>query len=163
MTALSTAPNARLRFWYQRLDYQLSLHHRYPWLLSILFAACSSQQSALEQYCFHAQWSARLTQAITGFLCTPLRQGLARSSLRGQLQSCRCLDLSSSRGKLALVDDNNTVQVYSMQTKALLSQEVNANSVAWNTEFEDMLCFSGGGKLSTKTANFPLHQQKMQV
>lgn len=83
--------------------------------------------------------------------------------LRGQLQSCRCLDLSSSRGKLALVDDNNTVQVYSMQTKALLSQEINANSVAWNTEFEDMLCFSGGGKLSTKTANFPLHQQKMQV
>lgn len=95
--------------------------------------------------------------------CAPVRQGLNHSSLRGQLQSCRCLDLSSSRGKLALVDDNNTVQVYSMQTKALLSQETNANSVAWNTEFEDMLCFSGGGKLSTKTANFPLHQQKMQV
>lgn len=76
---------------------------------------------------------------------------------------CRCLDLSSSRGKLALVDDNNTVQVYSMQTKALLSQDANANSVAWNTEFEDMLCFSGGGKLSIKTADFPLHQQKMQV
>jgi len=50
-----------------------------------------------------------------------------------------------------------------MQTKALLSQDKNANSVAWNTEFEDMLCFSGGGKLSTKTASFPLHQQKMQV
>ncbi|KAL0031263.1 hypothetical protein WJX77_012099 [Trebouxia sp. C0004] len=76
--------------------------------------------------------------------------------------SIRCLDLSSSRGKLAVVDDNNTVQVYSMQTKALLSQDKNANSVAWNTEFEDMLCFSGGGKLSTKTASFPLHQQKMQ-
>jgi len=77
--------------------------------------------------------------------------------------ACRCLDLSSSRGKLAVVDDNNTVQVYSMHTKALLSQDKNANSVAWNTEFEDMLCFSGGGKLSTKTASFPLHQQKMQV
>lgn len=76
---------------------------------------------------------------------------------------CRCLDLSSSRSKLALVDDNNTVQVYSMQTKLLLSQDSNANSVAWNTEFEDMLCFSGGSKLSTKTADFPLHQQKMQV
>lgn len=50
-----------------------------------------------------------------------------------------------------------------MQTRALLSQDKNANSVAWNTEFEDMLCFSGGGKLSTKTATFPLHQQKMQV
>ena len=81
----------------------------------------------------------------------------------GCVACCRCLDLSSSRGKLAVVDDNNTVQVYSMQTKALLSQDSNANSVAWNTEFEDMLCFSGSGKLSTKTADFPLHQQKMQV
>jgi len=46
--------------------------------------------------------------------------------------ACRCLDLSSSRGKLAVVDDNNTVQVYSMHTKALLSQDKNANSVAWS-------------------------------
>ena len=50
-----------------------------------------------------------------------------------------------------------------MQTKSILSQDHNANSVAWNNEFEDMLCFSGGGKLSIKTADFPLHQQKMQV
>lgn len=76
---------------------------------------------------------------------------------------CRCLDLSSSRRKLAVVDDNNKVLVYSVSTKAVTFQDKNANSVAWNTELEDMLCFSGGGKLSTKTADFPVHQQKMQV
>lgn len=41
--------------------------------------------------------------------------------------------------------------------------EQNANSVAWNSEFEDMLCYSGNGMLSIRTADFPLHQQKLQV
>lgn len=41
-------------------------------------------------------------------------------------------------------------------------QEPNANSVAWNTQCEDMLCFSGNGYLNIKASNFPVHQQKMQ-
>ncbi|KFP54877.1 Intraflagellar transport protein 122, partial [Cathartes aura] len=40
--------------------------------------------------------------------------------------------------------------------------EPNANSVAWNTQCEDMLCFSGGGYLNIKASNFPVHQQKLQ-
>uniref|UniRef100_A0A669DB33 Intraflagellar transport protein 122 homolog n=1 Tax=Oreochromis niloticus TaxID=8128 RepID=A0A669DB33_ORENI len=40
--------------------------------------------------------------------------------------------------------------------------EPNANSVAWNTQCEDMLCFSGNGYLNIKASNFPVHQQKMQ-
>jgi intraflagellar transport protein 122 len=44
----------------------------------------------------------------------------------------------------------------------LVFEEKNANSVAWNTEFEDMFCFSGNGMLSIKTGDFPLHQQKLQ-
>ncbi|MEQ2167741.1 hypothetical protein GOODEAATRI_007160, partial [Goodea atripinnis] len=39
--------------------------------------------------------------------------------------------------------------------------EPNANSVAWNTQCEDMLCFSGNGYLNIKASNFPVHQQKM--
>lgn len=41
-------------------------------------------------------------------------------------------------------------------------QEPNANSVAWNTQCEDMLCFSGGGYLNIKASTFPVHQQKLQ-
>lgn len=41
-------------------------------------------------------------------------------------------------------------------------QEPNANSVAWNTQCEDMLCFSGGGCLNIKASTFPVHQQKLQ-
>lgn len=55
----------------------------------------------------------------------------------------RCLDLSMSRRRLAIVDEHSTCQVYDLKTKELMYQEPNANSVAWNTQFEEMLCFSG--------------------
>ncbi|RKO92638.1 WD40-repeat-containing domain protein [Blyttiomyces helicus] len=79
-----------------------------------------------------------------------------------QQTSVRCLDLSFSRKKLAVVDEHNTCLVYNLVTKELLFQEPNANSVAWNTELEDMLCYSGNGVLNIKASNFPAHQQKMQ-
>ncbi len=73
-----------------------------------------------------------------------------------------CNNKYYSRMKLAVVDENNNCLVYNLQTKELLFQETNANSVAWNTELEDMLCFSGNGLLNIKAANFPVHQQKLQ-
>eukprot|EP01147_Barroeca_monosierra_P010401 gene10401-2532_t len=74
----------------------------------------------------------------------------------------RCLDLSSQRNKLAVVNDQGTCLVYDLASKQLLYQEPHANSVAWNTQNEDMLCFSGNGMLHIKAANFPLHVQKLQ-
>jgi intraflagellar transport protein 122 len=79
-----------------------------------------------------------------------------------QQTAVRCLDLSLSRTKLAVVDEHNTCMVYDLIKKELLFQEPNANSVAWNTDMEDMLCFSGNGVLNIKAGNFPAHQQKMQ-
>lgn len=46
--------------------------------------------------------------------------------------------------------------------QALLYEEKGGNSVAWNSQFEDMLCFSGNGQLMIKTADFQAHVQKMQ-
>ncbi|RWS28956.1 intraflagellar transport protein 122-like protein, partial [Leptotrombidium deliense] len=74
----------------------------------------------------------------------------------------RCLDLSLLRQKLAAVDDRGNCYVYDMKTRQLLYQESNANSVAWNNQFEDMLCFSGAGTLSIKASNFPTHTQQLQ-
>ncbi|XP_061187801.1 intraflagellar transport protein 122 homolog isoform X4 [Saccostrea echinata] len=79
-----------------------------------------------------------------------------------QSTSVRCLDVSASRTKLAVVDEHNTCLVYDINTKDLLFQEPNANSVAWNTHYEDMLCFSGNGLLNIKASNFPVHVQKLQ-
>ncbi|XP_030640907.1 intraflagellar transport protein 122 homolog [Chanos chanos] len=83
-------------------------------------------------------------------------------TLLKQNTSVRCLDMSMSRSKLAVVDEHNTCLVYDIHTKELLFQEPNANSVAWNTQCEDMLCFSGGGYLNIKASTFPVHQQKLQ-
>ena len=74
----------------------------------------------------------------------------------------RCLDLSASRRKIAVVDDEGNLSVNDLATQEVLFQDKDATSVAWNTEMEDMLCFSGNGMLSIKTGNFPVHQQKMQ-
>ncbi|XP_069871711.1 intraflagellar transport protein 122 homolog isoform X5 [Dipodomys merriami] len=79
-----------------------------------------------------------------------------------QATAVRCLDMSATRKKLAVVDENDTCLVYDIHSKELLFQEPNANSVAWNTQCEDMLCFSGGGYLNIKASNFPVHQQKLQ-
>ncbi|KAL0479772.1 intraflagellar transport protein [Acrasis kona] len=73
----------------------------------------------------------------------------------------KCVDLSASRMKLAIVDDNNQCMVYDLKNKKFLFQENNATAVAWNSEYEDMLCFSHNGTLSIKTDNFPVHQHKV--
>ena len=75
--------------------------------------------------------------------------------------SIRCLDFNSGRSKIAVVDDQNVCSVYDTQSKELMYQEPNANSVAWNSEVEDMICFSGNGTLSVKVANFSIYQQKL--
>lgn len=73
-----------------------------------------------------------------------------------------CLDISANRDKLAVVDDSQKCIVYDLATKQMLFEERDTNSVAWNTEFEDMLCFAGNGQLKIRTGSFPGHAQRMQ-
>ena len=61
-----------------------------------------------------------------------------------------------------MVDETSNLLVYDLDTQQLLYQEPNANSVAWNTEMEDMLAYSGSNMLCIKTGNFPPHMQKLQ-
>jgi intraflagellar transport protein 122 len=79
-----------------------------------------------------------------------------------QATAVRCLDLSCSRRKLAVVDEVANMTVYDVEKQTLLFQEANANSVAWNTEMEDMLAYSGNQTLCIKTGEFPPHVQKLQ-
>mmetsp|Transcript_43067 Transcript_43067/g.76259 ORF Transcript_43067/g.76259 Transcript_43067/m.76259 type:complete len:999 (-) Transcript_43067:43-3039(-) len=83
-------------------------------------------------------------------------------SLIKQATAVRCLDLSCRRRKLAVVDETSNLLVYDLETQSLMYQEPNANSVAWNTEMEDMLAYSGNNMLCIKTGNFPPHMQKLQ-
>lgn len=79
-----------------------------------------------------------------------------------QATAVRCLDLSCRRKKLAVVDETSNLLVYDLDTQQLMYQETNANSVAWNTEMEDMLAYSGNNMLCIKTGQFPPHMQKLQ-
>uniref|UniRef100_A0A0N4UQ01 Intraflagellar transport protein 122 homolog n=1 Tax=Dracunculus medinensis TaxID=318479 RepID=A0A0N4UQ01_DRAME len=94
-----------------------------------------------------------------------------------QLKSAiRCLDIShlrqylklrletfsASRRKLAVVDEAGICMVFDITTKELLFQEPSCSSVAWNTDYENLLCYSGGGFLSIKVNNFLPYQQRME-
>ncbi|CAH1119744.1 unnamed protein product [Phaedon cochleariae] len=73
----------------------------------------------------------------------------------------RCLDLSQRKEKLAVVDDTGLCQIFNARTEELFFQEMNANSVAFNNLYEDMLAFSGNSNLSIKVMDFPAHVQKL--
>ena len=56
---------------------------------------------------------------------------------------------------------NSAVVVYDVKTKAVLFEGKGANSVAFNSVYEDMFCYAGDGILSIKTADFPVHTQNL--
>jgi intraflagellar transport protein 122 len=80
-----------------------------------------------------------------------------------QPNAIRYVDISMHRQKIAVIDDNSTLFVYNLKTNDLIFQEPNANSVAWNTFYEDMLAFSGNGNVSIIVSNFPPRRQRLQV
>ncbi|KAF4678197.1 hypothetical protein FOL47_003259 [Perkinsus chesapeaki] len=84
------------------------------------------------------------------------------TTLVKQSSPVRCIDLSCDRKKLAIVNESATLLVYDLETHQLLYQEANANSVAWNQEFPDMVAYSGSNVLSIKTGSFPSYPQKLQ-
>ncbi|XP_063837824.1 intraflagellar transport protein 122 homolog [Ostrinia nubilalis] len=69
--------------------------------------------------------------------------------------SVRCLDVSASRGRLAVVDEASVCRVYSLPIGELLYTEENVSSVSWNSWCDELLGLSGGGLLSIKAGNFP--------
>lgn len=76
-------------------------------------------------------------------------------------EGVRCLDLSQRKEKLAVVDETGLCQIFNAKTGELFFQETNANSVAFNNLYEDMLAFSGNNTLSIKVMDFPAHTQKL--
>ena len=77
--------------------------------------------------------------------------------------SIKYIDISMHKQKLAVIDENSTLFVFNAKNGDLILQEPNANSVAWNTCFEDMLAFSGEGNVSIIASNFPAYKQRLKV
>ncbi|KAL4717436.1 hypothetical protein ACJJTC_000585, partial [Scirpophaga incertulas] len=75
--------------------------------------------------------------------------------------SVRCLDVSASRSRLAVVDETSICRVYCLPSGDLLYTEENVSSVSWNSWCDDLLGMSGGGMLSIKAAHFPAATQPL--
>lgn len=73
----------------------------------------------------------------------------------------RCVALSLYRTKLAIVDDNDNLLVHDLKTQQLVFQQTQVTAVAFNSEMEDMIAYSGENNLSIKTGTFPPAVQKM--
>lgn len=74
--------------------------------------------------------------------------------------SVRCLDISSLKEKLAVVSEYGVLYVFDLYTEEKLQEFQDVNSVAFNSNFEDIMCFSGGEYLAIKVGNFTEYRQK---
>ncbi|KNC48011.1 Ift122 protein [Thecamonas trahens ATCC 50062] len=75
--------------------------------------------------------------------------------------SIRCLDLSQSRMRLAVVDEHHNLMVYSVTSGELEFSEADVNSVAFNAHHEDMLAYSTRSEtIFVKAGKFPAIPRK---
>ncbi|CAM9714504.1 unnamed protein product [Scytosiphon promiscuus] len=70
-----------------------------------------------------------------------------------------CCAMSVHRKKVAVVDSKRRVIVFDVLSKEVVFQESGARRVAFNSSLEDMLCYSGNGKLYVRAGSFPVQEQ----
>lgn len=75
--------------------------------------------------------------------------------------SVRCMDVSAYKENIAIVSETGTLSVFDMNTQEKLQEFQEATSVAFNSVFENMMCFSGTNYLAIKVAHFPEYKQKI--
>ncbi|KHJ88934.1 hypothetical protein OESDEN_11261 [Oesophagostomum dentatum] len=73
----------------------------------------------------------------------------------------KCIDISVTRRHIAVVDDSGICVVFNAKTKEVLFEEPSCNSVAFNNDNEDIICYSGNSKLTVRARGYPGHQQRM--
>ncbi|XP_046605986.1 intraflagellar transport protein 122 homolog isoform X1 [Neodiprion virginianus] len=71
-----------------------------------------------------------------------------------------CLDISPLKEKLAVVSDTGLLTVFDLNTEEILREIQDVTSVAFNSVFEDMMCYSGNDYLAVKVADFNEYKQK---
>uniref|UniRef100_A0A8D8X4M2 Intraflagellar transport protein 122 homolog n=1 Tax=Cacopsylla melanoneura TaxID=428564 RepID=A0A8D8X4M2_9HEMI len=72
------------------------------------------------------------------------------------------LHLNESGDQLACMTNTRLLYVYSlMKDTPQLYHEMYVDSVAWNSQAQDMFCYTSDSKLSIRTGTFPPHQQTL--
>lgn len=76
--------------------------------------------------------------------------------------SIRSMATNKSQSMLALVDGNSNLTVWHLLQKKQVFTEMNVDSVAFNLDFEHLLCYSGQGMLFVRCADFAPTFQKFR-
>ncbi|KAJ8666894.1 hypothetical protein QAD02_008556 [Eretmocerus hayati] len=72
----------------------------------------------------------------------------------------KCIDISSMKEKLAVVNDSGILTIYDIYNDVKIQEFQDVISVAFNSSFEDMMCFSGRDFLAIKVNNFNEYKQR---
>ena len=70
--------------------------------------------------------------------------------------------MNKNRDKIAVIDNNNNLTVWELENKKQIYSEMNVDSVSWNSEFNELLSYSGGGMVFVKCSEFSPSFQKMK-
>jgi intraflagellar transport protein 122 len=73
----------------------------------------------------------------------------------------KCVDISLYKQRVAFVDENSNLSVFDLKKQEIIFKDTGVMTVAYNSEIEDLLAYSGQGKLSIKTENFPAAVQNL--
>ncbi|WKY05247.1 hypothetical protein Q1695_005901 [Nippostrongylus brasiliensis] len=85
----------------------------------------------------------------------------SRQLTRDNILFCSDIVKVFTRKHIAVVDDSGLCVVFDAKTKEVLFEEPNCNSVAFNSDNEEIICYSGSSKLTVRARGYPGHQQRM--
>ena len=82
-------------------------------------------------------------------------------SLMKHMLPIKCVDISLYKQKIALVDEKNNLVVFDLKKQEVTFKDTNVMTVAYNSEMEDLLAYSGNGVISIRTQDFPPASQNL--
>lgn len=73
----------------------------------------------------------------------------------------KCVDISLYKQQIAVVDEKNNLIVFDLKRQETTFKETNVVTVAYNSEMEGLLAYSGNGVVSIRTESFPPSTQNL--
>ncbi|OMJ73010.1 hypothetical protein SteCoe_28414 [Stentor coeruleus] len=73
----------------------------------------------------------------------------------------KCVDISLYKQKISIVDEKSNLIIFDLKKQEMVFKDSNAVTVAYNSEMEDLLAYSGNGIISIRTESFPPSTQNL--
>lgn len=77
-----------------------------------------------------------------GLVCKLYIDNIAAIDITRRNSPIKCIDMSLNREKIAIVDKENVLTIIELKSQNIIFTTTNVNGVCFNTEVDDMLCYS---------------------